>query len=123
MKILRNGKAVEKVDPPAVDISSEAVAPSYLSPESIRSRIEFLRATDSHATARMLEALAADRDRLRTFVRCARGIVQEYANRHFRHTWAGAVIDPLGAHAWLAAEAAEIGTARDGGDPGTEKRT
>lgn len=63
MKILCNGKSFEKVEPPAVDLSSEGVA----------LRAEYLRhcagrylnghlATGTGAD--MLEALAADRDRM-----------------------------------------------------------
>ena len=63
----------------------------------------------------------AYRDRLRAFVRSARAIVQEYAREHPTHRWGEYWQDPMGAGAWLQAEAAEIGTARDGGDPKMER--
>lgn len=59
--------------------------------------------------------------RLRAFVRSARAIVQAYASKFPKHVWQGHEQDPLGAHAWLNAEAAEIGTMRDGGDPKAER--
>ncbi len=65
--------------------------PTDLSPESIRSRVEFLRATDSHAAARMLEALAADRDRLSADLALIREALDRYA-----------ALDPDGARAVLA---------------------
>lgn len=65
----------------------------------------------------------AEIDRLRTFIRSARGIVQHFASENPKHIWGGHEQDPLGAHAWLAAESAEVGTSRDGGDPKVEKRT
>jgi hypothetical protein len=104
---------IEPPAPPAVDISSEADR-DHLANEFAAYRAK-------------AEAIAADRDRLRACVRSARGIIQEYAREHPKHswTWQGSYqSDPMGAHGWLEAEAAEIGTARDGGDPKVEgKRT
>lgn len=65
----------------------------------------------------------AEIDRLRTFVRSARGIVQAYASEHPKLTFQGSYQgDPMGAHTWLAAESAEVGTNRDGGDPKVEAK-
>ena len=103
--------------PPAVDISSEAITEHVRLMREARPTIAYKYEAD------LIEALAADRDRLRTFVRSARGIIQAYASANPKHVWGCHEIDPLGAHAWLAAESAEIGTMRDGGDPKVEART
>lgn len=69
----------------------------------------------------LAEKIVLERDRHRAFVRSARGIVQAYASANPKHFWQGhGPYDPMGAHAWLVAESAEIGTARDGGDPKVE---
>lgn len=123
MKILRNGKSVEKVEPPVVDICADRPLTELLRAWADCVRIpsgDFVN-EDLRRAADEIDRLTSDRDRHREFVRSARGIVQEYASRHPRHTWAGAVIDPLGAHAWLSAEAREVGTMRDGGDPTVER--
>ena len=93
---------------PAVDISSGAD--------------RYHLAKEFAAYRAKAESLAAARDRLRTFVRSARAIVQEYASEHPTHRWGEHWQDPMGAGAWLATEAAEIGTARDGGDPKMERK-
>lgn len=117
MKILRNGKSIEKVEP-AVDVSSEAVA--ELCDAARRERTyDYPRTLEK--CAETIEALTADRDRHRTFVRSARAIVQAYAAKYPRFRWDGEMIDAMGAHAWLEAEAAEIGTMRDGGNPKVER--
>ena len=143
MNPLPHAKSDEQAKPPAVDISSEAVsaqAKALSCGASIRSFPEI---------GAMLEALAADRDRLdkerdasvwaelrahdaradaeterdryRTFIRSARRIVQAYASEHPTHVWGRYTQDPMGAHGWLAREAAEIGTMRDGGNPKVER--
>ena len=111
MKILPHAKSAEQAEPPAVDVSREAVA------EQVRILRAHVTESDVFEAAGFIEALAADRDRHRTFVRAARAIVQAYAEKYPKFMWDGEMVDARGAHAWLAAEAAEIGTMRDGGDP------
>lgn len=60
-------------------------------------------------------------ERLRTFVRSARPIVQAYATKNPKFAHGGHPQDPMGAHAWLEAEAEEVVTMRDGGDPKVTK--
>lgn len=59
----------------------------------------------------------------RIFIRSARMIVQHFASANPKHIWDGHEIDPLGAHGWIEAESAEVGTNRDGGDPKVQKAT
>lgn len=77
-----------------------------------------VRDADINATVKKREATIAT---LRTSIRSARRIVQHFASANPKHIWDGHEQDPLGAHAWLESERAEIGTARDGGDPKVEK--
>jgi hypothetical protein len=112
----------EKVEPPAVDISSEALA-------ELAANVRYGIRHHAHRReiADMIEAIAADRDRHRTFVCSARAIVQAYATDHpqFRRFKGasddGEEVDPHGAHAWIRAEAAEVDTMRDGGNPKVER--
>lgn len=143
MKTPHPAKSAEKPEPPAVDISREAVA------EWVDMAREACNHPAEYVYADLIEALAADRDRvasendtlvsgmtelaeravasstialaeidrLRTFVRSARVIIDSFAGDYPKHGWADREQDPFGAREWLHAESTEIGTARDGGNP------
>jgi hypothetical protein len=120
MKTLVHGKAVEKVDPAAGAYAVETIARLV----AARQRL-WTEARETSARLDVLKAVVESQKieiaRLRTFIRSARPIVQSYASNNPIFTMSDRCPqDPMGAHAWLEAEATEIGTMRDGGDPKVE---
>lgn len=75
------------------------------------------RDAEMQVLMRLNNEVVADRDRLRTFVRSARGIIDSFSRDYPKHGWADRAQDPFVSREWLQAESTEIGTARDGGYP------
>lgn len=107
MKVLRNGKAVEVPEPPAVDISSDAVAV----------RVRHLRGGigDYDDTGDILEALAADRDRLKSQLDgCAHANAVMAWNLGAKQRWTDAIATDLEAARETLEPFATVGRIIDG---------